>query len=261
MSLMKTLAKVAIGVAVAKGVSGMVANQKAGNPGSGSVFGDRARTGSGQDIGLEDLLGGGAPDRTARGGATPGGGIGDLLGQILAGGGAAAGTQRGGGLGGMLDGLSEASRPGNRVERPKTGSLGDLLNQSLERYDEPEADPTPDQEEAAELLLRAMLQAAKSDGRIDEKEKEKLLGQLGDVSRHEMAFINEELGKPVDVKGLAREIPQSMAQQAYFMSLMAIDLDNRNEAKYLHEFAQALGISQQQANMIHERLGAPSLYG
>ncbi|SPH24807.1 hypothetical protein DEA8626_03840 [Defluviimonas aquaemixtae] len=44
------------------------------------------------------------------------------------------------------------------------------------------------------------------------------------------------------------------------MSLMAIDLDNRNEAQYLHQLAGAMDLDQRQANNIHSRLGVPALY-
>ncbi len=44
------------------------------------------------------------------------------------------------------------------------------------------------------------------------------------------------------------------------MSLMAIDLDSNNEAKYLHELGQAMGIDAQTSNQIHQQVGAPVLY-
>ena len=252
MSLLGTLAKVAIGVAVAKGVSGLASGQRTARPtggaapeaggGLGGIFGDRFSPG-------------------AAGGS--GGSMPDLgeLGRILAGrGGAAAGSS--GGLGGLLEGLSQASRPRGNIEvaAPKTGSLGDLLNQSLDGFGEPVVAPAPEQEDAARIMLRAMLQAAKSDGRIDAKEKEKLLGQLGEVSAEDMAFINEELARPVDVKALARDVPFGMAEQVYTMAVLAIDLDNRNEAEFLNALAGELGIDHADANAIHEKLGEPKLY-
>ncbi|HHS89340.1 MAG TPA: tellurite resistance TerB family protein [Rhodobacteraceae bacterium] len=207
--------------------------------GLGSIFGDKysPRQPGGSGGGLPDLGG---------------------LGQILAG----RGGGQGGGLGGLLEGLSQASRPKGNIEvaTPKGGSLGDLLNQSLERFGEPEAAPEPEHEEAAKVMLRAMLQAAKSDGRIDAKEKDKLLGQLGDISDEDMAFINEELAKPVDVRALARDVPFGMAEQVYTMALLAIDLDNRKEAEYLNDLAGALGIDHADANAIHEKMGEPKLY-
>jgi len=192
--------------------------------------------------GLEDLFKG-------TGGA---GGLGSVL---------SGRSGSGGGLGGMLEGLSNASRPGGGVvERPRGGSLGDLLNQSLDGFGEPDTAPTMDQEESAKILLRAMLQAAKSDGRIDPEEKKNLLGQIGNISRDEMAFIDEVLARPVDVAALADDVPAAMASQVYSMSLLAIDLDSKKEASYLHELAQALKIGPNDANAIHDQMGEPKLY-
>ncbi len=60
--------------------------------------------------------------------------------------------------------------------------------------------------------------------------------------------------------GLARQVPRGLEAQVYTMSVMAIDLDNRNEAQYLHQLASTMGIDQRQVNQIHARLGVPALY-
>ena len=253
MSLMGTLAKVAIGVAMAKGAGSLATGRKGGaaGAGSGSIFGDLLSPGGsgsaqqGGAGGLSDIL----KDFSGDGAGGLGG-----LGSILSG-----KSGAGGGLGGMLDGLSQTSRPTGGTE-PSGGSLGELLNQSLDHFGEPDTAPTRDQENAARLLLRAMLQAAKSDGRIDEDEKKNLLGQVGDISKDEMAYINEELSRPVDVNALANDTRASMASQVYSMSLLAIDLDSKNEANYLRELAQALNIGPRDANAIHEQMGEPKLY-
>ena len=247
MSLLKTLAKVAIGVAVAKGVAGMAKGRSGGgSSGGGGVLGDLMRGGTGGS-GSGRTFGADRDDNRTTGGG---------LGEVLAGRGSPSG-----GLGGLLDGLSNASRPTEaNTAPPASGSLGDLLNQSLERFGEPETTPTRSQEDAAKLMLRAMLQAAKSDGRIDAAEKKKLFGELGDIDRAEMDFINDELAKPVDVEGLARDVPRGQESQVYLMSLMGIDLDSKAEAQYLHDLASALSITPQEANAIHNKLGVPKIY-
>lgn len=295
MSLMGTLAKVAIGIAVAKGVGAVI--QKAGAGGSGGttggggpfggphspaggglgdmmgeVLGGRAPSGTaspgegtvlgggGGGIGdfLEELgghAGGGAVTTTppARGGAR-GGGLDDLLGQIGGGQGGGLGDILGGLLGGLAGGAAGAPGQG------RGGSFGEVLNQSFGNRGEPDVAPTRDQDAAAALMLKAMIQAAKSDGRIDAAEERKLLGNLGEVSPAERRFVEAELRGPVDVQGLARQVPQGLGPQVYTMSVMAIDLDNRNEAEYLHRLANALGLDRGQVNRIHARLGVPALY-
>ena len=285
MSLMGTLAKVAIGMAVAKGVSGLAKGSgRSASGGSGGGLGDllgqlggaaRSATPRSGGGGLGDLLGqlGGG----AAGGQKPsGGGIGDLLGQ-LTGGGASTSARGGagledimggvfksapqsggvGGLGGMLDSLAG----GNARAGTGAGGIGDMLNQSFDRFGEPEAAPTPEQDETAGVMLKAMLQAAKSDGRIDASEKQALTKNLGDISPEEMAFVNEVMDAPVDPKALAREVPSGAEAQTYMMSLMACDLDSDAEAQYLNSFAVALGLEERQVNQIHEQMGEPPLYG
>ena len=44
------------------------------------------------------------------------------------------------------------------------------------------------------------------------------------------------------------------------MSILGIDLDNQNEAQYLHSLATEMGIDQATSNAIHAKLGVPQLY-
>ncbi|WP_304466275.1 DUF533 domain-containing protein [Tropicimonas sp. IMCC34043] len=293
MSLVKTLAKVAVGVVVANSVKGMVS----GGSRSGSARAGQASAGGGlQDMlgqmmgggggtqggSLQDMLGqmmgGGAGARGGGGlqdmlgqmmgggaGGPQGGGLQDMLGQIL-GGGAAAGGARGGGMGGMLDELSRMSRPVGAGTGAVAGAaagaggLGELLNQSLQRYGEPDRTPTRAEEEQAGLLLRAMIQAAKADGRIDEGEKRYLLDQLGDASPEEMAFVEAEMKRPIDAAALARDVPRGAEQQVYMVSAMAIVLDDQSEARYLNDLAKALRLDPPAVNAIHDRLGIAHIY-
>ncbi|WP_299842962.1 DUF533 domain-containing protein [uncultured Roseovarius sp.] len=284
MSMMKTLAKVAIGIAMAKGASSMMKRGAStrGSSGDGGLFGGthspgrqaQAQTGGG----LEDMLGsilGGQSGGASRGGAA--GGLGGLLEQLggagqarssagssgglndLLGGLAGAAQQGGGsgGLGGLLGGLlgAGASQAGS-----SQGGFGDLLNQAIARQDEPEVQPSQDQEAAAALMLRAMIQAMKSDGEIDQAEQAKLMDRLGDVSPEERTFVQGEMQRRIDVDELARDVPRGLEQQVYAMSIMGIDLDNQNEAKYLHQLATAMGVSPEAANQIHDQLGAQRIY-
>jgi len=273
---MKTLAKVAVGVAIAKG-AGAVMNRsqqsgstsQAGGLGGllGGLTGGTSAT-AGQTGGLQDMLGG-----LLGGGATSGGlasgGLGGLLENL---GGAQSGSQ--GGLGGLLGGLAGAAGAGGLLGG-LTGALGGgataeptqndqsfgaVLNSQFDQTPESAITPTQDQEAAAALMLSAMIQAAKSDGNFDEAEKEKLLGHLGDVDAEEAAFVQAQLEAPIDIAGLVANTPEGMAPQTYAMSVMAIDLDTGDEAQYLHNLATAYGLDSQQVNDIHAQLGVPSLY-
>lgn len=269
MSLMKTLAKVAIGVAMAKGASAMANKQRGGGAQAGGLggllgglTGGTAQAGSAG--GLQGMLGG------LLGGGTQGGGVGQGgLGGLLENLGGSTGGA-GGGLGGLLGGLAGAggaagllgglSGAMGKAPAQNDQSFGAVLNSQFDQTPEPAITPSQDQEAAAALMLSAMIQAAKSDGTFDEAEKEKLLGQLGDVDAEEAAFVQAQMQAPIDIEGLVANTPDGMAQQTYAMSVMAIDLDTGDEAQYLHKLATAYGLDPQAVNRIHEQLGVPSLY-
>ncbi|MBM1632260.1 tellurite resistance TerB family protein [Sulfitobacter mediterraneus] len=268
MSLMKTLAKVAVGVALAKGASSMMKKSGSGQgagSGLGGLLGGLAGGGGGAaGGGLNDMLGGllGGAGGTSRAGSA--GGLGGLLEQL---GGSSGG---GSGLGGLLGGLAGAGGAGGLLagvskameQRParNTSSFGAVLNSQFDATSEPEIEPSQEQEATAALMLAAMIQAAKSDGTFDEAEKEKLLGQLGDVDAEEAAFVQQQLQAPVDIDGLVAQAPQGMGPQVYAMSVLGIDLDTQDEAQYLHQLAQGLGLQPAQVNEIHAQMGVPSLY-
>ena len=105
-----------------------------------------------------------------------------------------------------------------------------------------------------------MVCAAKSDGRVDKEEQDKIIGKLGDVTQAEIDFLKEEFASNIDVKDFASSIPVGMEQQVYAVSLTAIDLDTQNEAQYLHSLAEGLNLGPETCNEIHEQCGAPKIY-
>lgn len=296
MSLMGTLAKIAIGVVIAKSVGGIMSGGggSAGGPsmprgfpgglpggsGSGSGGGRRGRTG------LEDMMGdifSGAPGRgVARQdnpfgqqdpaghkpvptdpfgqGAGPvvaeepggGGGLGDVLGELTRNGGP-WGKSKGGG-GGLGD-LLGSVLAGSRTVAGRDRGFGDLLNESLRNGGEPDSPPAPEQEMAAALMLQAMIQAAKSDGRIDAAEQKRLTDQLGSASPEEMDFVRGLLQAPIDITGLCRQVPDGLQPQIYAMSLAAIDFDSPIEAQYMQALAAGLGLSAAEISGIHQQMG------
>ena len=187
-----------------------------------------------------------------------------MLGGLL-GGAQQGGASAQGGLGGLLGGLAGAAGAGGllgslggamgKAPAQNNDSFGAVLNSQFDQTPEPAITPSQDQEAAA-----AMIQAAKSDGTFDEAEKEKLLGQLGDVDAEEAAFVQAQLKAPVDIENLVANTPDGLRQQVYAMSVMAIDLDTQDEAQYLHKLASAYGMQPAQVNEIHAQLGVPSLY-
>ncbi len=285
MSLMRTLGKIAMGVVVAKGMGKMMNNRQSGSTGSGStgssgglggmlgsaLGGGRSSGGSG---GLGDMLGkvlgGQSGGNSGSGGlgsmlGGKGGGMGDL--GALLGGRSAGGTKPSGGMAGGLGGLLESLGGGgtrvgaNQTETPppRGGSFGDMLNSSLR--DDAMSEPKQEDEEHARLLITAMINAAKSDGNIDQEEKKKIVAHLDDdLTEEDKRFVLHEMQTPLDADAFIQSVPAGRAEEVYLMSLMAIDLDHPDEAKYLDKLRSGLNMSESTADAIHEKLGVPTLY-
>lgn len=279
MSIGKTLLKVAIGMLVAKGVSSVTKGFTGGStglPGGGRTTRSDTRSKGGLEDMMGDILGSGrSSGRTTRttgqAGGGAGGGLGDLLDQL-------SGQKRSspratapkGGLEdllGQLTGRGAGSTRDAVAGRASGGGVGDLLDQVL--ADKPGGGrsgpmvlPEPDREEelSAALLLRAVIQAVKCDGELDDGERERLTQAMGEADPREVKAVQAELSRPVDVDGLARSVPAGLEPQVYMASLMAIDLDSRAEADYLHQLASALDLAPDEVNAMHDQAGAPRLY-
>jgi len=257
MSLVSTLGRIAMGIAVAKGVGKMVNRGGASNAGAGGLGGLLGSVLGGQKGptgGIGDVLG-----SVLGGGNKGGGGLGDL-GALLGGGSASAGQSGSlpGGLGGLLESMAGGGS-GSSTSAPAGGSLGDLLNSALQGKKTPE--PAPAQEDQARILIRAMINAAKSDGEIDKAEQEKIVSNLGEeVSEEERQFVVNEMRSPLDLDDLVKNIPRGAEMQVYMMSLLGIDLDSQKEAQYLDSLRKSIGMNEQQANAVHKKLGVPTLY-
>jgi len=215
MSLLGTLGKVAMGIAVAKG--------------AGSLLGKSNNQSSG---GLGDILGGliGGNTNTSSGqtsGST--GGLGDILGSLI----------------------SSVQNPNTNTndEGSTSSGLSDILSSAFAGVTK------DDEDEKAKILLRAMISAAKADGHVDAQEQEKITKYLGDITPDEVEFVTNELNSPLDVEALVADVPDDMANEVYLMSLMAIDPDNRAEKKYLNHLASSLNIDDSVVAKIHAQLG------
>ncbi len=225
----------------------------------GQMMGDLLKNaaGGGGSGGLSDLLG----SALGAGASGRGGGLGDIVGAALGGGG-----RSGGGLGGILGTVAMAALAKYMAGKGGGGGgsmpdLGGLLGggESASRLD-PSALDEVSIDNQAELLIEAMINAAKADGRIDPSEEQVILERLGDLDPDEMAFLRDKLNAPLDATEFARRVPSSMGQQVYGASLLAMELDERSEARYLHELAQALRLDADECNAIHREMGEPEIF-
>lgn len=249
MSLMRTLAAVAVGVAATKGAQALANRNGGGRSGGGggllNALQGQAGGGAG---GLGQLLGGA--------GGT-GGGLGGLLESL--GGGSSGGAGALSGLQGMLGGgaagglLASLTGGGDAGSQP---DFGRRLNEAFQNGGEPADPPTPDEEAMAALMLRGMIMAVKADGRVDAGEREALLNRLGDLDPAERDFVQAELNAPMDINGFARDVPDHPALKAriYAVALSAIDIDSPSEQRFAEDLAGALGLDGALRSQVQDRL-------
>jgi len=114
--------------------------------------------------------------------------------------------------------------------------------------------------ERAVVLIRAMINAAKADGSIDQREQDQIVKRLEPISPQEAQFLRDEFRRPLNLQDFAHSVPRGMEQEVYSVSLMAIDLDTNPEANYLRELAESLRIEPNRCNEIHQHYGAARLY-
>jgi uncharacterized membrane protein YebE (DUF533 family) len=113
-------------------------------------------------------------------------------------------------------------------------------------------------ESEAMVILKAMVNAAKADGQIDDGEQQRILGKLQEAGAdaEARAFVQAEMRRPLDLEGLLREIPTpQMAAEVYAASLFAIDVDTPAERQYLRQLAQGLGLDEGAVQRLHLMLG------
>lgn len=112
----------------------------------------------------------------------------------------------------------------------------------------------------AQLMIRAMVYAARADGCLDRREQENIVSRMGYLSPEEKQFLQYEFSRPLDTRGFAREVPPGLEDEIYAISLTAIDLDTNQEARYLHDLAHELELSHQEANYIHQQVGVRTIF-
>lgn len=228
----------------------------------GALGGGRTAAGGGGPGGLGDLLGGAlGSGRPSAGGASAGGDLGDLLGGLLGGGraaGAGSASGRSGGTGmAILATIAMAALKNWSDDRRAQASIAPesagFSGPDLQTMTAPATE---------ELVLRAMVSAAKADGEISEDEIQRIVGRIGadGLDEEERQFLIAELRRPLDLHALVAEVPNEMvAAEVYAASLLAIELDTPAEATYLRQLAQALRLDGATLTRLHQITGAAAV--
>lgn len=238
MSFVRTLGKLAIGLAVVKGID---AYRR-----TGSLAGVQKQFEE-QGTAMAKQMGAMAERMGVAGGQQK---VTEFLDKVKQGtaeaGGMPAGEAAAAGLGGLIAAMKAAA--------DQSGKMADDIIGAM-------FGGTPvvvAQEEGAKLMLRAMIQAAKADGEISPDETKAILGHLGEVSEEERAFVEAEMKKPLDPLALARDTQESMKLQVYATSLMAVKGENAAESAYLRQLGGALGLSDEARAKVHASMGLPT---
>lgn len=110
-------------------------------------------------------------------------------------------------------------------------------------------------EELGKTLVRAMIAAAKADGKIDAEEKDAIFERLKTMplSAEEKAWVFDELSSPLDINAVtARADTPEHAAEIYAASLVAITADTAAEQAYLKALAAKLRLDPALVAEIHK---------
>ncbi len=233
MSFVKTLATLAAGFAAAKGHSKY--NEMGGMDGVKDAMRTNPQMAEMSDQAFDMMEKMGLPTDQLKSMRD------QFMGQASAGG--AGGMAGMSGVGGLMSALGGGMAGGAE----QTSSMIDAMTGTTVATDAMEAN--------AKLMIRAMIQAAKSDGEIDAEERKTILEQLGDLDAQERAFIEEEMDAPVDPMALARDTSDQMAAQVYATALMTVRVDKPAEADYLNKLAEGMNLSNETRARVHQAMG------
>ncbi len=178
------------------------------------------------------------------------GGLGALAGALLGGGGKSLGGALGGGVMALLGTMAYQALKG-AGSQPSEVPLGLVEPQS-----EAERQAL---EQKAEIVLKAMINAAKADGQIDRGEIQRIVGKLKETGMAEEAqqYVMTEMQKPIDTPALVAAVrgQPALAAQVFAASLLAIEVDTPAEKKYLDQLEAGLGLQPEVAQRIKEMVG------
>ncbi|WP_375451476.1 tellurite resistance TerB family protein [uncultured Devosia sp.] len=175
----------------------------------------------------------------------------------------------------LLGGGNPGKLVGNAVQLGAVAAVGGLAYKAWQTYQQNQAAapapvsqdafiPAPGdshgQEELGKTLVRAMIAAAKADGRIDGDEKEAIFTKLEtmSLSPEEKAWVSDELSSPLDINVVvARADTPEHASEIYAASLVAISADTASERAYLDALAVKLRLEPGLVAEIHKAAGEP----
>lgn len=198
-----------------------------------------SNAGSGiQDI-LSSLMGAGQTVTQKVGGdnlaAT---GIGALLGALMGNSNSTTANTLGGGMMGLLGMMAY------KALKNSAGGSSAAAASVPKTYRQPTAQQ---QANDAEIILIAMIDAAKADGQVDAQELNKITGsiQSSGAGQEGLNYVIKKLQGPMETAKIVAAVKgrPDLAAQVYSASLMTIEVDTEAEKRYLDKLAKSMGLS------------------
>lgn len=148
-------------------------------------------------------------------------------------------------IGGLAYKAYQNYQAGKQPEQPEAGEP-ELLPPPENTGFHPSQTPQGETEFAL-TLVRAMIAAARADGRIDEAERRQIVDRLSlaGIDGEAEEFLRVELGSPPDLDRLVAEArTDAQKVELYTASRLAIDPDTNSERGYLDMLAGRLELPQ-----------------
>ena len=182
-------------------------------------------------------------------------GIGALLGALTGSSQSTTKNSLGGGMMGLLGMMAYKALSSSMGSK----TSGVTASASAPAYTQPTAQQ---QSSDAEIIITAMIDAAKSDGQVDATEFNKITSSLqqNGLGQEAMNYVIQKLQGPMETAKLvaaAKGRPE-LAAQIYSASLMAIDVDTEAERKYLNTLGRAMGLSADVMQSLENMTGGTS---
>lgn len=229
----------------------------------GNVFGEEGG-GSLNDIvsGIGEMLSGGGQPQT--------GGLGGMLGEVMENLGNNKAALGGlGALGGALLGGGKSSAKG-AIGGGALAMLASLALSALEnsgqqpsqvpkeRFEPQSPELKQKIEEGANILVKAMINAAKADGAIDQAELQKIIGKFEEdgLTREDKDFFMSESTRPLDIEGVIASAAgrPDIGARIYAASLLAIEVDTPAEIQYMQKLADGLHLAPETVSYLEQSL-------
>lgn len=233
-------------------LSGMLGGQAQQGGGLGSLLSQALGGGTGSS-GLGGILGNVLNDASNAVGGKQNlalGSLGALAGALLGGGGRSMGGALGGGVMALLGTMAYQALKGASNQPPEVPA----------GLREPQSAAERQQLDLhSEIVLKAMINAAKADGQIDQGEIQRIIGKLQEngMDKEAQQYVLTEMNKPLDTRELIATAngQPALAAQIYAASLLAIEVDTPAEKEYLDQLAMDLSLTPDVTQRIKEMVG------